>query len=80
MSNKSNNDNEIRIQFVEPKHSEYFEVIKFFEKAYGKPKRADNLRLALRDFKNLFDFFHVRTFEGLNKKIGIKVNNNAKNS
>ena len=46
MSNKSNNDNEMRIQFVEPKHSEYFEVIKFFEKVYGKPKRADNLRLA----------------------------------
>jgi hypothetical protein len=78
MSNKSKNDKEIRIQFVEPEHSEYFEVIKFFEKSYGKPKRADNVRLALRDFKNLFDFFHVRTFEGLNKKIGIKVKNNAK--
>ncbi len=80
MSNNSNNDKIIRIQFVEPDHSEYFEVIKFFEKIYGKPKRADNIRLALRDFKILFDFLHVRTFEGLTKRIGIKVRNNAKKS
>lgn len=80
MSNNSNNDKIIRIQFVEPDHSEYFEVIKFFEKIYGKPKRADNVRLALRDFKILFDFLHVRTFEGLTKRIGIKVRNNAKKS
>jgi len=78
MSKNSNNDKVLRVQFREPKHSEYFEVIKFFEKIYGKPKRADNVRLALRDFKNLFDFFNVRTFEGLNKKLGIKVRNNAK--
>lgn len=80
MSNNSNNGKIIRIQFVEPDHSEYFEVIKFFEKIYGKPKRADNVRLALRDFKILFDFLHVRTFEGLTKRIGIKVRNNAKKS
>ena len=78
MSNKSNDDKTMRIQFVEPDHSQYFEVIKFFEKIYGKPKRADNVRLALRDFKILFDFFNVRTFEGLTKRIGIKVRKNAK--
>ncbi len=80
MSKNSSNDKILRVQFREPDHSEYFEVIKFFDKIYGKPKRADNVRLALRDFKILFDFLHVRTFEGLTKRIGIKVRNNAKNS
>jgi len=80
MSKNSNNDKVLRVQFREPKHSEYFEVIKFFEKIYGKPKRADNVRLALRDFKILFDFLHVRTFEGLTKKIGIMVRDIAKTS
>ena len=80
MSKNSNNVKVLRVQFREPDHSEYFEVIKFFEKIYGKPKRADNVRLALRDFKILFDFLHVRTFEGLTKRIGIKVRRNAKPS
>lgn len=80
MSKNSSNDKILRVQFREPDHSEYFEVIKFFDKIYGKPKRADNVRLALRDFKILFDFLHVRTFEGLTKRIGIKVRNNAKKS
>lgn len=78
MSKNSNNDKVLRVQFREPDHSEYFEVIKFFEKIYGKPKRADNVRLALRDFKILFDFLNVRTFEGLTKRIGIKVRDNTK--
>ncbi len=78
MSKNSSNDKILRVQFREPDHSEYFEVIKFFDKIYGKPKRADNVRLALRDFKILFDFLHVRTFEGLTRRIGIKVRNNAK--
>lgn len=80
MSKNSSNDKILRVQFREPDHSEYFEVIKFFDKIYGKPKRADNVRLALRDFKILFDFLHVRTFEGLTRRIGIKVRNNAKSS
>ena len=78
MSKNSSNDKILRVQFREPDHSEYFEVIKFFDKIYGKPKRADNVRLALRDFKILFDFLHVRTFEGLTRRIGIKVRKNAK--
>ena len=78
MSKKTNNEKILEVRFVEPIKSEFFGIIKFFEKIYRKPKRADNVRLALRDFKNLFDFFNVRTFEGLNKKIGIKVSNNAK--
>ena len=80
MSKDSNNDKVLRVQFREPDHSEYFEVIKFFEKIYGKPKRADNVRLALRDFKILFDFLNVRSFEGLTKRIGIKVRDSAKPS
>ena len=80
MSKNSSNDKILRVQFREPDHSEYFEVIKFFDKIYGKPKRADNVRLALRDFKILFDFLHVRTFEGLTRRIGIEVRKNAKTS
>ncbi len=59
-------------------NSEYFEVIKFFDKIYKNKKRSDSIRLALCDFKIIFDFLHVKTFEGLTKKIGITVRNDAK--
>ena len=78
MSKKTDNEKILEVRFVAPINSEYFGVVKFFDKIYKNKKRADNVRLALRDFKNLFDFFNVRTFEGLIKKIGIKVKNNAK--
>jgi len=77
MSKKTNNDDVLEVRFVEPVNSEYFEVIKFFDKIYKNKKRSDSIRLALRDFKTLFDFLHVRTFESLTKKIGIKVRANA---
>lgn len=78
MSKKTNNEKILEVRFVEPVNSEYFEVIKFFDKIYKNKKRSDSIRLALRDFKILFDLLHVRTFEGLTKKIGIKARNNAK--
>jgi len=78
MSKKTNNEKTLEVRFVEPINSEYFGVVKFFDKIYKDKKRSNSVRLALRDFKILYDFFNVRTFEGLIKKIGIKVNNNAK--
>lgn len=80
MSKKTNNEKILEVRFVEPINSEYFDVVKFFDKVYKNKKRSNSVRLALRDFKILYDFFNVRTFEGLIKKIGIKVNNNAKKS
>jgi len=77
MSKKTNNEKILEVRFVEPVNSEYFEVIKFFDKIYKNKKRSDSVRIALRDFKILYDFFNVRTFEGLTKKIGIKVGNNT---
>jgi hypothetical protein len=53
-------------------------VVKFFDKVYKRKKRSDSVRIALRDLKILYDFFNVRTFEGLIKKIGIKVNSRTK--
>lgn len=78
MSKKTNNEKILEVRFVEPVNSEYFEVIKFFDKIYKNKNRSDSIRLTLRDFKILFDFFNARTFEGLIKKIGIKARNNAK--
>ena len=75
MSKKTNNEKRLEVRFVEPFNSEYFEVVKFFDKVYKKKNRSDSVRIALRDLKILYDFFNVRTFEGLIKKIGIKVNN-----
>ena len=77
MSKKTNNEKILEVRFVEPVNSEYFEVIKFFDKIYKNKKRSDSVRIALRDFKILYDFFNVRTFEGLTKRIGIKVRNNT---
>ena len=68
----------MEVRFVEPINSEYFEVVKFFDKVYKKKNRSDSVRIALRDLKILYDFFNVRTFEGLIKKIGIKVNSRTK--
>ena len=73
MSRKANNEKILEVRFVEPINSEYFDVVKFFDKTYKKTKRSDSVRLALRDFKILYDFFNARSFEGLIKKIGIKV-------
>ncbi len=78
MGKKTNNEKILEVRFVEPVNSEYFEVIKFFDKIYKNKKRSDSIRLALRDFKIIFDFLHVKTFEGLTKKIGITVRNDAK--
>lgn len=78
MSKKTNNEKRLEVRFVEPINSEYYEVVKFFDKVYKKKNRSDSVRIALRDFKILYDFFNVRTFEGLIKKIGIKVNSRAK--
>ena len=77
MSRKTNNEKILEVRFVEPINSEYFNVVKFFDKIYRNKKRSDSLRLALRDFKILYDFFNARTFEGLIKKIGIKVRDNS---
>lgn len=77
MSKKTNNEKILEVRFVEPINSEYFEVVKFFDKIYKNKKRSDSVRLALRDFKILYNFFNVRTFEGLIKKIGIKARNNT---
>ncbi|HUS48635.1 MAG TPA: hypothetical protein VMZ91_00580 [Candidatus Paceibacterota bacterium] len=77
MSKKTNNEKILEVRFVEPVNSEYFKVIKFFDKIYKNKNRSDSIRLTLRDFKILYDFFNVRTFEGLIKKIGIKVKNNV---
>ena len=68
----------MEVRFVEPINSEYFEVVKFFDKVYKKKNRSDSVRIALRDLKILYDFFNVRTFGGLIKKIGIKVNSHTK--
>ncbi len=80
MSKKTNNEKVLEVRFVEPINSEYFNVVKFFDKVYKKKKRSDSVRLALRDLKILYDFFNVRTFEGLIKKIGIKVNSRTRNT
>ncbi len=80
MSKKTNNEKILEVRFVEPINSEYFDVVKFFDKVYKNKKRSNSVRLALRDFKILYDFFNVRSFEGLIRRIGIKVNNNAKKS
>ena len=77
MSKKTNNEKILEVRFVEPVNSEYFEVIKFFDKIYKNKKRSDSIRLALRDFKILFDFLHVINFDGLTKKIVITVRNDA---
>ena len=77
MGRKTNNEKILEVRFVEPINSEYYDVVKFFDKIYRKPNRSDSMRLALRDFKILYDFFNARTFEGLIKKIGIKVRNNV---
>ena len=78
MSKKTNNEKILEVRFVEPINSEYFGVVKFFDKVYKKKNRSDSVRLALRDLKILYDFFNARTFEGLIKKIGIKVRNDVK--
>ncbi len=70
----------MEVRFVEPINSEYFEVVKFFDKVYKKKNRSDSVRIALRDLKILYDFFNVRTFGGLIKKIGIKVNSRTKST
>ena len=73
MSRKTNNEKMLEVRFVEVVNSEYFGVVKFFDKVYKKKNRSDSVRLALRDLKILYDFFNARTFEGLIKKIGMKV-------
>jgi len=73
MSKKTNNEKMLEVRFVEVVNSEYFGVVKFFDKVYKKKNRSDSVRLALRDLKILYDFFNARTFEGLIKKIGMKV-------
>ena len=80
MSKKTNNEKILEVRFVEPINSEYFDVVKFFDKVYKNKKRSNSVRFALRDFKILYDFFNARSFEGLIRRIGIKVNNNARKS
>jgi len=78
MSKKIKDDKDIEIRFIALKDTKIYDAVLFFEKNYKLNTRSKTIQLTLTDFKTLFDFFNVRTFEGLIKKIGIKVSNNVK--
>lgn len=71
VESKGNRLSEVRFRVLEG--SKTHEAVLFFEKNYGMSTKSKTIQLVLTDFKILHDFFSVRTFEGLIKKIGIKV-------
>jgi len=79
MINKNENDKDIEIRFIALKETKIYDAVLFFEKNYKQNTRSKTVQSTLIDFKILFDFFNVRTFDGLIKKIGITVNNHTKN-
>lgn len=50
-----------------------FETMEFIERVYKCSNRSTSIKLALRDFTNLFKMFDVDSFQDLLKKIKVQL-------